>query len=196
MDNTFASPYLQRPIELGADLVVHSTTKYLAGALRRLRRGVAGPLDSSSRSLLPECRRGRAWPIRFVAGLAGHQNLGGAHGAPLRKCSAACYLAGGAKTSASVYYPGLSSHPNHDVARRQMRDFGGMISVRLNGGGAAAQRLLTAHTLVQPGRKLGRRRSLIGHPATMTHASIPADVRAIARRRRRPGPSERGHRGC
>ena len=79
---------------------------------------------------------------------------------------------------AHVYYPGLSSHPNHEVARRQMRDFGGMISVELSGGAAAAERLLTRTRLFSLAESLGGVESLIGHPATMTHASIPADVRA------------------
>jgi cystathionine gamma-lyase len=82
------------------------------------------------------------------------------------------------KQVAHVYYPGLSSHPNHEVARRQMRDFGGMISVRLSGGAAAAERLLTRTRLFSLAESLGGVESLIGHPATMTHASIPADVRA------------------
>jgi cystathionine beta-lyase/cystathionine gamma-synthase len=78
----------------------------------------------------------------------------------------------------NVYYPGLPGHPNHDVAHRQMRDFGGMISVRLQGGGEAALKLLTRTRLFSLAESLGGVESLIGHPATMTHASIPAEVRA------------------
>jgi cystathionine beta-lyase/cystathionine gamma-synthase len=76
-----------------------------------------------------------------------------------------------------VYYPGLADHPNHAVARRQMRDFGGMISIRLKGRGPAAERLLTRTKLFSLAESLGGVESLIGHPATMTHASIPAEVR-------------------
>jgi cystathionine beta-lyase/cystathionine gamma-synthase len=76
-----------------------------------------------------------------------------------------------------VYYPGLPSHPGHDLARRQMRDFGGMISVSLHGGKDAALRLLTRTKLFSLAESLGGVESLIGHPATMTHASIPADIR-------------------
>src|SRR5579871_844797 len=76
-----------------------------------------------------------------------------------------------------VYYPGLASHPGHEVARRQMRDFGGMISVHLRGGKEAAQRLLTGTKLFSLAESLGGVESLIGHPATMTHASIPAELR-------------------
>jgi cystathionine gamma-lyase len=79
---------------------------------------------------------------------------------------------------AHVYYPGLAEHPNYEVARRQMRDFGGMISVRLKGGASAAQRLLTRTRLFSLAESLGGVESLIGHPATMTHASIPVEVRA------------------
>jgi cystathionine beta-lyase/cystathionine gamma-synthase len=77
-----------------------------------------------------------------------------------------------------VYYPGLPDHPNHDVAKRQMSDFGGMISVRLAGGGEAARRMLSRTRLFSLAESLGGVESLIGHPATMTHASIPAEVRA------------------
>src|SRR5262249_3034882 len=77
-----------------------------------------------------------------------------------------------------TYYPGLPSHPNHEVARRQMRDFGGMISIRLRGGAEAARRLVTRTRLFSLAESLGGVESLIGHPATMTHASIPAEVRA------------------
>jgi cystathionine beta-lyase/cystathionine gamma-synthase len=77
-----------------------------------------------------------------------------------------------------VYYPGLPDHPNHAVALRQMRDFGGMISVRLRGGAETAGRLLSRTRLFSLAESLGGVESLIGHPATMTHASIPAEVRA------------------
>ncbi|HKI17917.1 MAG TPA: PLP-dependent transferase, partial [Isosphaeraceae bacterium] len=77
-----------------------------------------------------------------------------------------------------VYYPGLPEHPNHDVARRQMSDFGGMISIRLKGGGESARQLLGRTRLFSLAESLGGVESLISHPATMTHASIPAEVRA------------------
>jgi cystathionine gamma-lyase len=76
-----------------------------------------------------------------------------------------------------VYYPGLADHPGYDLARRQMRDFGGMISLRLQGGGAAARRFLPRTRLFSLAESLGGVESLVCHPATMTHASIPADVR-------------------
>jgi cystathionine gamma-lyase len=179
VDNTFASPYLQQPIRLGADLVVHSTTKYLGGHSDVIGGAVIG-------------RRELVDPIAF------YQNAAGAVPGPFdswlvlrgiktlavrmeRHCANARALAHwleGHPRVDRVYYPGLSSHPNHDLAHRQMRDFGGMISVRLSGGAEAAKRLLSGTRLFSLAESLGGVESLIGHPATMTHASIPAEIRA------------------
>jgi cystathionine gamma-lyase len=179
VDNTFASPYLQQPLRLGADLVVHSTTKYLGG-----HSDVVGGAVIGRRDLLE--------PIRF------YQNAAGAVPGPFdawlvlrglktlamrmnRHCANAARLAAWLVEQRAgverVYYPGLLSHPGHDLARRQMRDFGGMISVRLAGGAEAARRLLTRTRLFSLAESLGGVESLISHPATMTHASIPAEVR-------------------
>jgi cystathionine beta-lyase/cystathionine gamma-synthase len=179
VDNTFASPCLQRPIDLGADLVVHSTTKYLGG-----HSDVVGGAVVGSRALLE--------PIAFYQNAAG--GVPGPFDAWLvlrgiktlsvrmeRHCANARALASWLAKHpqiARVYYPGLPEHPNHDVARRQMCDFGGMMSIRLKGGGEAARRLLTGTQLFSLAESLGGVESLIGHPATMTHASIPAEVRA------------------
>jgi cystathionine beta-lyase/cystathionine gamma-synthase len=178
VDNTFASPYLQQPLRLGADLVVHSTTKYLGG-----HSDVIGGAVVGSRALLE--------PIAFYQNAAG--GVPGPFDAWLtlrgiktlavrmeRHCANARKLASWLAEQPQVervYYPGLPSHPGHDLARRQMRDFGGMISVRLAGGADAARRLLTRTRLFSLAESLGGVESLIGHPATMTHASIPAEVR-------------------
>jgi cystathionine gamma-lyase len=178
VDNTFASPYLQQPIRLGADLVVHSTTKYLGGHsdvvggavvgrgelmqpvafYQNAAGGVPGPFD--------------AWlTLRGVKTLAVRMD---------RHCANARRLAEwlcGQPQVRRVYYPGLPNHPGHELARRQMRDFGGMISVSLKGGKEAALRLLTRTKLFSLAESLGGVESLIGHPATMTHASIPAEIR-------------------
>jgi cystathionine beta-lyase/cystathionine gamma-synthase len=178
VDNTFASPYLQQPIRLGADLVVHSTTKYLGGHsdvvggavvgrgklmqpvafYQNAAGGVPGPFD--------------AWlTLRGVKTLAVRMD---------RHCANARRLAEwlvGQPQVRRVYYPGLPNHPGHELARRQMSDFGGMISVSLKGGKEAALRVLTRTKLFSLAESLGGVESLIGHPATMTHASIPADVR-------------------
>jgi cystathionine gamma-lyase len=178
VDNTFASPYLQQPLRLGADLVVHSTTKYLGG-----HSDVVGGAVIGRRELLQ--------PIAF------YQNAAGAVPGPFdawltlrglktlavrmeRHCANARQLAAWLaeqRPVRRVYYPGLPSHPGHEVARRQMGDFGGMISVSLHGGKEAALRLLTRTKLFSLAESLGGVESLIGHPATMTHASIPAEVR-------------------
>jgi cystathionine beta-lyase/cystathionine gamma-synthase len=181
VDNTFASPYLQQPIALGADLVVHSTTKYIGG-----HSDVIGGAVIGKRDLLT--------PVAFYQNAAG--GVPGPFDAFLtlrgiktlvvrmdRHCANARQLAEWLTKQASVgrvYYPGLTSHPGHDLAKRQMRDFGGMISVSLKGGKDAALRLLTRTKLFSLAESLGGVESLIGHPATMTHASIPAEIR-IAR---------------
>jgi cystathionine gamma-lyase len=178
VDNTFASPYLQQPLTLGADLVVHSTTKYLGGHSDVIGGAVVG-------------RRELLQPIAF------YQNAAGGTPGPFdawltlrgvktlavrmeRHCANARqlaeWLAGHARVQ-KIYYPGLPAHPGHAVAKRQMRDFGGMLSVSVKGGKDAALRLLTRTKLFSLAESLGGVESLIGHPATMTHASIPADIR-------------------
>ncbi|MER3417254.1 MAG: cystathionine gamma-synthase [Gemmataceae bacterium] len=178
VDNTFASPYLQQPLCLGADLVVHSTTKYLGGHSDIVGGAVAGRAELLS-------------PIQFF------QNAAGAVPSPFD-----CWLVlRGLKTLSvrmerhcenarrlsrwliqqpwveKVYYPGLPDHPGHEVAKQQMRDFGGMISVRVRGGRDGAWRLVTRTRVFSLAESLGGVESLICHPATMTHASIPPAVR-------------------
>jgi cystathionine gamma-lyase len=178
VDNTFASPYLQQPLRLGADLVVHSTTKYLGGHSDVIGGAVIG-------------RRALLEPIQFYQNAAG--GVPGPFDAWLtlrglktlavrmdRHCANAGRLAewlAGQPGVERVYYPGLPTHPGHDLARTQMRGFGGMISIRLAGGKAAAHRLLTRTRLFSLAESLGGVESLISHPATMTHASIPAEIR-------------------
>jgi cystathionine gamma-synthase len=174
VDNTFASPYLQTPLALGADIVLHSTTKYIGGH-SDVVGGFAGTRDAAL-----------AERLHFV------QNSMGAVPAPLD-----CFLTlRGAKTLAvrmqrhcenaariverltehpgviEVFYPGLPSHPGHEVARRQMRGFGGMISFRVHGGREAADAVLRDTGLWTLGESLGGVESLIEHPGAMTHASL------------------------
>lgn len=179
VDNTFASPYLQQPISLGADLVVHSTTKYLGGHsdviggaviarnkdtlarirfLQNARGAVPGPLDCylvqrGIKTLAVRMERHSQSARRLAEFLSTHKSV--------RK----------------VYYPGLESHPTHEVARRQMRDFGGMISLDLAGGLQAARSFCTQLKVFSLAESLGGVESLCCHPATMTHASIPAEIR-------------------
>jgi cystathionine gamma-lyase len=179
VDNTFASPYLQQPIKLGADLVIHSTTKYLGG-----HSDVVGGAVVGSGELLQ--------PIAFYQNAAG--GVPGPFDAWLtlrgvktlavrmeRHCSNAQQLAPWLAKQPQVervYYPGLPEHPGHELAKRQMRDFGGMISIRLKGGAEAARKFLPRTKLFSLAESLGGVESLVCHPATMTHASIPVALRS------------------
>jgi cystathionine gamma-lyase len=181
VDNTFASSYLQQPLALGADLVIHSTTKYLGGHSDVVGGAIIGP-----RELLQ--------PLAFYQNAAG--GVPGPFDAWLtlrglktlavrmeRHCANARQLAAWLTEQPQVdrvFYPGLASHPGHELAKRQMRDFGGMISLRLKGGAEAARRFLPRTKLFSLAESLGGVESLVCHPASMTHASIPTDIR-IAR---------------
>ncbi len=185
VDNTFASPRLQRPLALGADVVVHSTTKYLGGHsdvvggalvtadgevaertafLRNATGGVPGPFDS--------------WlTLRGIRTLAVRMD---------RHCDSAMAVAGlltGHPAVTQVLYPGLPSHPGHAVAARQMSGFGGMVSFRVRGGEEAAVAVCGRTRLFTLAESLGGVESLIEHPGRMTHASaagspleVPADL--------------------
>ncbi|MEI7688473.1 MAG: cystathionine gamma-synthase, partial [Planctomycetota bacterium] len=178
VDNTFASPYLQQPLALGADVVVHSTTKYLGG-----HSDVVGGAVVGSSELVK--------PIAFYQNAAGgvpgpfdaYLTLRGIKTLALRMdrhSQSAAELATWLTkhpSVAKVFYPGLKEHPNHAIAARQMKSFGGMISFRPTGGVAATHRFLTHTKLFSLAESLGGVESLVCHPATMTHASIPADLR-------------------
>ncbi|MFI1097135.1 cystathionine gamma-synthase [Streptomyces sp. NPDC020917] len=185
VDNTFASPYLQQPLALGADVVVHSLTKYMGGH----SDVVGGALVTSDAELGEQ--------------LAYHQNAMGAVAGPFdawlvmrgvktlavrmdRHCANAGriaeMLAAHPKVT-QVYYPGLESHPGHEVAAKQMKAFGGMVSFRVAGGEEAAVRVCDRARLFTLGESLGGVESLIEHPGRMTHASVagsalevPADL--------------------
>jgi cystathionine gamma-synthase len=185
VDNTFASPYLQRPLTLGADVVVHSTTKYLGGHSDVVGGGlvtadvglgeqlawsqnamgaVAGPMDAwlvlrGIKTLGVRMDRHQANAARIAEFLLGHPAVG------------------------SVLYPGLPDHPGHDIAAKQMSGFGGMLSFRLTGGEQAALRVCERARLFTLAESLGGVESLIEHPGRMTHASaagspleVPADL--------------------
>lgn len=180
VDNTFASPYLQNPLRLGADIVLHSSTKYIGGH----SDVIGGALITNSDELGSK--------LRFL------QNAVGAVPAPNdcflllrstktlsvrmeRHCQNALRLANWLEQHPKierVIYPGLSSHPQHDLARRQMKLPGGMITIFLKGGLAQARTFLENVSLFSLAESLGGVESLIEHPAIMTHASIPAAERA------------------
>ena len=179
VDNTFASPALQRPLELGADLVIHSTTKYIGG-----HSDIVGGAVVTRNADTME-------PVRF------NQNVMGAVSGPFdcflthrgvktleirmkKHCENAQRIAAWAAEQSGfekVIYPGLPSHPDHKLAKRQMSGFGGMVSLVLEGGLDAARKFMSATKLFACAESLGGVESLVNHPAIMTHASIPREIR-------------------
>jgi cystathionine beta-lyase/cystathionine gamma-synthase len=179
VDSTFATPILQRPFELGADLIVHSTTKYIGGH----SDVIGGCLITQNKEL--------AEKISFL------QNAVGAVPAPMdcflilrglrtldlrmtRHCENAHLLAQQLQDHGKVtrlFYPGLESHPTHDIAREQMKAFGGIISLEVVGGEEGARKFAAKLKLFATAESLGGIESLINHPWTMTHAAIPEKQR-------------------
>lgn len=180
VDNTFASPYFQRPLELGADVVLHSTTKYLNGHsdvvggalafngselkqklhhIQNSMGGVPGPFDAwlvlrGIKTLALRMKRHEENAMELASWLEKHPKI------------------------EKVLYPGLKSHPQHEIAKRQMKGFGGMITFFLKGNLENARKFLEQVRLFALAESLGGVESLIEHPAIMTHASIPAEMRA------------------
>jgi cystathionine gamma-lyase len=180
-DNTFASPWVQRPLEFGFDIVIHSTTKYLNGHsdmvggvvivgqnqevrekiafLQNAVGSISGPFDSflalrGLKTLSLRMERHCTSALKIAEFLEAHPQVDG------------------------VIYPGLASHPQHELAKRQMRGFGGIITARIKGGLDGATRFLERCQLFTLAESLGGVESLIEHPAIMTHASVPPQVRA------------------
>jgi cystathionine gamma-lyase len=175
VDNTFATPALQRPIEFGADIVLHSTTKYLGGHSDI----IGGALAFRT----PELHEEFAWlqnaigavpsPFDSFLVLRGLHTLGvrmRAHGESARAVAEAL---GTDRRVRAIHYPGLPSHPQHRLARRQMSGYGGIVSVELAGGRRAALAFLRRLKVFTLAESLGGVESLVDHPATMTHASVP-----------------------
>ena len=180
VDNTFATPYLQNPLDLGADMVMHSVTKYLGGH----SDVVMGALVCNNDALANEMYRIQnssgavTAPMDSFLVLRGIKTL---HLRMQRHCEngekIAHFLVGHPAVD-KVYWPGFETHPNHHVAKAQMRGFGGMISFTLKGNQLEdALNLVKKVEIFALAESLGGVESLIGHPATMTHASIPKDVR-------------------
>lgn len=180
VDNTFATPYLQNPLDLGADIVMHSVTKYLGGH----SDVVMGALVCSDEAIAGEMYRIQnstgavTAPMDSFLVLRGIKTL---HLRVQRHCEngevIARFLATHPKIE-KVYWPGFENHPNHDVAKKQMRGFGGMISFTLKGNKLEeALEIVKKVELFALAESLGGVESLIGHPATMTHASIPKEAR-------------------
>ncbi|WP_232665759.1 cystathionine gamma-synthase [Pseudonocardia sp. TRM90224] len=178
VDNTFASPYLQNPLALGADVVLHSTTKYVGGH----SDVVGGALVTSDDELADKIRFTQnsvgSVPGPFDAWLT----LRGAKTLAVRmerhsdNAERIAELLVGHRNVEKVYYPGLPEHTGHDVAAKQMRRFGGMVSFTVTGGSAAALAVCAATELFTLAESLGGVESLIEHPAAMTHASVAGSV--------------------
>jgi len=180
VDNTFATPYLQTPLDLGADIVMHSATKYLGGH----SDVVMGALVTSNDDIAKEMYRIQnssgavCGPMDSFLVLRGIKTL---HLRMQRHCENGALVAKFLKSHSKidkVYWPGFETHPNHEVAKSQMKDFGGMISFTLKGNKLEdALEIVKKVEFFALAESLGGVESLIGHPATMTHASIPKEVR-------------------
>jgi len=181
-DNTFLSPALQRPLALGADVVVHSTTKYLNGH----SDVVGGAVIARDAALHEEL----AWwgnalgvtgsPFDAFLTLRGIRTLDARLRVHQENAAALAEQLWQHPGVANVYYPGLPTHQGHELARRQQRGFGGMLSLELHGGEAAARAFVAALQHITLAESLGGVESLIAHPATMTHASMSTEARAVA----------------
>ena len=180
VDNTFASPYLQNPLDLGADIVMHSVTKYLGGHSDVVMGALACNDDALAEKLafLQNTSGAIPGPQDCFLVLRGIKTL---HIRMQRHCENARHVAqflADHPNVENVFWPGFETHPNHDVARKQMRDFGGMISFTLKEDSMeAAFRILKKFRLFSLAESLGGVESLCGHPASMTHASIPREER-------------------
>lgn len=180
VDNTFATPALQNPLKLGADIVSHSSTKYIGGhadlvggalVVREAELGERLWFNQNSVGAVPS-------PMDCFLQLRSTKTL---HLRVQRHCENAMRVAerlSGHAAVEKVIYPGLASHPQHELAKRQMRGFGGMVSVVLRGGLEAARTMLERVELFSLAESLGGVESLIEHPAIMTHGSIPPEERA------------------
>ncbi|ANJ25924.1 cystathionine gamma-synthase [Agromyces aureus] len=184
VDNTFATPALQQPIALGADVVVHSTTKYLGGHSDVVGGALVfapGQEELAEQVTFTQFAAGAvSGPFDAFLTTRGIKTLG----IRMQRHSATAQLIAERLAShsgiARVYYPGLESHPGHELAARQMSGFGGMLSIELAGGGEAARRFAESTTLFQLAESLGGVESLVNHPWAMTHASVRGTEAEVA----------------
>lgn len=181
VDNTFCSPVIQRPLELGAHIVMHSATKYINGH-SDIVGGLAIVGDDAElaekMAFLQNAVGGVQGPFDSFLALRGLKTL---HLRMRAHCDNALALAGWLQSHPAierVIYPGLASHPQHELARRQMHGFGGMVTIFVKGGLENARRFCERTELFALAESLGGVESLVNHPAIMTHASVPAERRA------------------
>ena len=181
VDNTFASPALQQPLALGADIVVHSTTKYLGG-----HSDVLGGAVVLADDRFEEAVRFQQFAVGAVSApldawltTRGIKTLAVRVRQHSENAQAIAEWAAARPEFSEVYHPGLASHPGHEIAARQMSGFGGMLSLGLSGGAAAARAFAESTTLFQLAESLGGVESLIGYPPEMTHASVRGTALAV-----------------
>jgi len=181
VDNTFATPYLQQPLALGADVVVHSGTKYLGGHSDVVGGVVVVGDDELGDAIafVQNAAGAVPSPLDCYLVLRGIKTLAVRMDRHCRNARAVAELLAGHPAVERVLYPGLPDHPGHAVAARQMRDFGGMVSCTLAGGEEAALRLAASTRLFALAESLGAVESLIEHPARMTHASAADSPLAV-----------------
>jgi cystathionine gamma-synthase len=181
VDNTFATPYLQRPLELGADVVVHSTTKYLGGHSDVVGGFVAVADDELGERIafLQNAAGGVPGPFDSYLVLRGIKTLGVRMDRHCTNAAAVAEMLDAHPAVDRVLYPGLDAHPGHEIAARQMRGFGGMVSFTAAGGEDAAVALVARTEVFTLAESLGAVESLIEHPARMTHASAADSPLAV-----------------
>jgi len=179
VDNTFSTPFLQKPLDLGADIVMHSATKFLAGHSDVILGLLALSNDELAEKLffMQNSSGAICGPMDSFLTLRGIKTL---HVRMQRHCENARVIANYLKKHDkvdNVYWPGFENHPNHNVAKSQMNDFGGMISFTLKGNFDLVKKITSSFKVFTLAESLGGVESLVNHPATMTHASIPKEER-------------------
>jgi O-succinylhomoserine sulfhydrylase len=179
VDNVLASPILQKPLELGADIVVYSATKHIDGQGRALAGAILGPqsfyndnLQPLLRHTGPSCSPFNAWLM--LKGLETLDLRIERHCRNAREVAAFLETQPGVKR---VIYPGLASHPQHALAKKQMRDAGSVLSFEIEGGKDRAYRIQNALTVVDISNNLGAAKSIVTHPTTTTHQRLPEEER-------------------
>jgi len=179
IDNTFATPYFLRPIDFGVDLVVHSTTKYLNGHCDVVGGAVVTTTDELSQRVqfLLNAMGTCASPFDCWLVIRGIETLAVRMRQHEENATAVANYLKGHPAVRRVLHPGLDSHPGHEIARRQMKGFGGMVSFELDGGVAAVNAFLSRIKIFSLAESLGGVASLAEHPATMSHASMPKEFR-------------------
>ena len=181
VDNTFASPYLQNPLALGADIVVHSTTKYIGGHSDVIGGAIMLDDDAAAEQIgfVQFAVGAVSAPMDAFLTMRGIKTLGVRMDRHTRSAQAIAEWLQGREGVKAVHYPGLPDHPGHQLATAQMRGFGGMLSVSFTGGAAAARTVAESTRLFTLAESLGGVESLVNHPAQMTHASVQGTELAV-----------------